>query len=123
MQEELKEEHVSQPRVKKRRDFLKIASAGSSFACRSLVVQRLDVDDHMSRARFGFTATKKIGNAVVRNRAKRLMRALVIECLKDLSGADYVLIARKSTVNTKYRHLKNDLHYALKKLHPVTFSE
>ena len=71
--------------------------------------------------RVGFTATKKIGNAVKRNRARRRLRAAVDEVLRgtDVSGADLVVVARQGTIERPYDDLKNDLRAALKKLRLV----
>ena len=68
--------------------------------------------------RIGFTATKKVGNAVARNRAKRRLRALADTVLipNGRPDYDYVLIARESTVNRPWQNLQNDVIKALKKL-------
>ncbi|MEO6113743.1 MAG: ribonuclease P protein component [Sphingomicrobium sp.] len=80
-----------------------------------LVRPRGDADDTM---RIGFTVTKKIGNAVVRNRMKRRFRALVREMLPDLGipGADHVLIGRAGGVERDYATLAAELKRALHKL-------
>lgn len=68
--------------------------------------------------RYGLTATTKIGNAVIRNRARRRLRALAVEIfpLYAAPDHDYVLIARAVTVTRSYDELKKDLVTALKKL-------
>ena len=68
--------------------------------------------------RYGVTVTKKIGNAVVRNRMKRRFRALAREILPDLgiSGADHVLIGRAGGIERDYPALTADLKRALGKL-------
>lgn len=80
-----------------------------------LVRPRGDADDMM---RIGFTVTKKIGNAVVRNRMKRRFRALVRDMLPDLGipGADHVLIGRAGGVERDYATLASELRRALIKL-------
>ena len=80
-----------------------------------LVRQRDDADDTM---RIGFTVTKKIGNAVVRNRMKRRFRALVRETLPDhgIPGADHVLIGRAGGIERDYASLAAELKRALGKL-------
>jgi ribonuclease P protein component len=75
-------------------------------------------DDGDPAMRVGFTVTKKIGNAVVRNRMKRRFRALARELLPDLgiAGADHVLIGRAGGIERDYADLTADLKRALKKL-------
>ena len=80
-----------------------------------LVRPRGDDDATM---RVGFTVTKKIGNAVVRNRMKRRFRALARETLLDngIAGADHVLIGRAGGIERDYSTLADDLKRALKKV-------
>ncbi len=80
-----------------------------------LVRPRGDDDPTM---RIGITVTKKIGNAVVRNRMKRRFRALARETLPDLgiAGADHVLIGRAGGVERDYASLAAELKRALKKV-------
>ena len=81
-----------------------------------LLVRPRDDDD--STMRIGFTVTKKIGNAVVRNRMKRRFRALAREVLPDhgIAGADHVLIGREGGIERDYASLVSELQRALKKL-------
>ena len=68
--------------------------------------------------RFGITVTKKIGNAVVRNRMKRRLRALAAELLpqRGITGADYVLIGRQSGIERDFALLRQELAKALGKV-------
>ena len=68
--------------------------------------------------RLGITVTKKIGNAVVRNRMKRRFRALAREVLPEagVPGADHVLIGRSGGVEREFGLLREDLHKALRKV-------
>src|SRR5204863_5574173 len=67
--------------------------------------------------RVGFTASRKVGNAVVRNRAKRRMRAAAATVLPSHGqpGTDYVLIARGSTADRPFAELVADLEAALRR--------
>jgi len=68
--------------------------------------------------RVGFTVTKKIGGAVVRNRMKRRFRALAREIVaaKGLPGADHVMIGRGSGIDRDFSLLRNELSSALDRL-------
>ena len=79
-----------------------------------LVRQRGDGDSTM---RVGFTVTKKIGNAVVRNRMKRRFRALARDLLpsQGIAGADHVLIGRDSGIERDFARLRDDFSRALRK--------
>ena len=80
-----------------------------------LVRERGDDDDLV---RVGFTVTRKIGNAVVRNRMKRRFRALVRETFPGhaIPGADHVLIGRSSGIERDYATLTAELKRALARL-------
>lgn len=71
--------------------------------------------------RTGYTTTKKIGKAHVRNRTRRRMRAAVRELFpaRARPGVDYVLIGRYNTADCPFDKLKGDLCYGLKKLHKL----
>ena len=75
-------------------------------------------DDGDSTMRLGITVTKKIGNAVVRNRMKRRFRALAREVLPihGIVGADHVMIGRASGIERDFTALRKDLTKALEKL-------
>jgi ribonuclease P protein component len=68
--------------------------------------------------RVGFTASRKVGNAVVRNRAKRRLRAAAAEIISrdGRPGTDYVLIARAGTGERRYEDLLGDLASALRQV-------
>ena len=100
----------------RRADFV-AASKAEKFVGNSIIVQaRYNASENI---RVGYTASKKVGNAVVRNRAKRRMRAAAMETLAQYgtAGADYVLIGRaKTTCTVKFEDLKFELIRAIKKL-------
>jgi ribonuclease P protein component len=101
-------------RLKKRADFLAAARA-VSCARGAIVLQARDRGDDTPLVRIGFTATRKIGGAVVRNRAKRRMREAARLILPELArpGHDYVLIARGGTPTREWRRLLDDVKSAL----------
>ena len=81
------------------------------------VLQVRDRADDDSSVRIGFTVTKKIGNAVVRNRMKRRFRSLARDLLPTLgiNGADHVLIGRSGGIERDFATLRDELTKALTK--------
>jgi ribonuclease P protein component len=82
-----------------------------------VLLVRARADDDLT-VRIGFTVTKKIGNAVVRNRMKRRFRALVRDTFPThaIAGADHVLIGRSSGIERDFAMLTAELKRALGKL-------
>ena len=107
-------------RLKKRADFLRVAAVRRKWATPGMVLQAArdpsPVDAGLLRV--GFTATKKVGNAVVRNRIKRRLRALADDMLPRHAkpGWDYVLIGRHGTPDRPFSELEKDLLKALAKV-------
>ena len=89
-------------RLKKRREFLRAAARGKRAARPGLVLQALAVPE--PSLRLGFTVTKKIGNAVIRNRARRRLKEAARLTLPGmaLSGWDLVLIGRDGTAERPF---------------------
>ena len=81
------------------------------------VLQVRDRADERPDIRVGFTVTKKIGNAVVRNRMKRRFRSLARELLPSLgiAGSDHVMIGRSGGIERDYAMLRDELRSALAK--------
>lgn len=104
-------------RLKRRAEFLRAASKGRKAAVHGLVLQALTRDDgHV--ARIGFTVTKKVGNAVVRNRTRRRLKEAARLLLRErpVSSVDLVLIGRDTTRSRRFTDLIDDLRRALTKL-------
>ena len=105
--------------LKNRPDFLRTAQARRQGTAGFLLQGRAR-DDGAALVRVGFTASKKIGNAVARNRAKRRLRAVVRDVLASSArpGWDYVLVAKpQATVARAFTDLLADLHTALRSVH------
>jgi len=112
------------PRLKRRTEYLRVARSGRKWAMPGLVLQmgRREARDGASGPvaviRVGFTASRKVGNAVARNRVRRRLRAAAEEILPMHAkpGCDYVIIGRVATLRRPYDALLGDLVNALKRL-------
>tara|TARA_Y100000739_G_scaffold224472_1_gene228951 strand:- start:437 stop:787 length:351 start_codon:yes stop_codon:yes gene_type:complete len=102
-----------------RQDFL-LAARGKRSGQRSLLLQARDRRDGSSAIRIGLTCSKKLGNSVTRNKARRRLREISKSILMiiGLPGWDYVLVGRpKATVERPFLLLKKDLEVAIKRVH------
>lgn len=109
----------------RRADFVRAASA-RRMGTGSFLLQARARGDDTALIRIGFTASKKIGNAVARNRAKRRMRAVVraILPLHGQQGWDYVLVAKpQATITRDFRDMLGDLTRALAQIHKAKGTE
>ena len=125
------------PHLKRRAEFLRVAGAGRKWVAPGLILQVLrrepapvspSVDAARSSrtageeiggfVRVGFTASRKVGIAVARNRARRRLRAAVAEIMPGHAapGHDYVLVARAATLTRPYSALVEDLKTGLRRL-------
>jgi ribonuclease P protein component len=124
-------------RLKTRPEFLKVAATGARWVTPGLVLQArrrpasmgpastdtdkdkdTGKDSVAERVRVGFTVSRKVGNAIRRNRARRRLRAVVAEVLPEhgRAGCDYVLIGRAGTLDRRYADLVEDLRTALARI-------
>lgn len=101
-------------RLKRREEFLRVAGSRRKAALPGVVLQAAP-GPASDTIRCGFTATKKLGGAVVRNRAKRRLRAAAQAVLPvaGTRGYDYVLVARAGTLDRPWPQLLDDLRKAL----------
>lgn len=103
-------------RLTVRRDFLAVAGTEVRFVAPAFILQKGKVKD-AGAVRYGLTATKKLGGAVVRNRARRRLRALAQKILLTRAVPDdYVLIARAGALTLAFAQMEQDLLKALKVL-------
>lgn len=120
-------------RLTRRSEFLRVAGESARTRCRCVTegvivqaarrIEAAPVSPEMTVTgpepgpRFGFTATKKIGGAVVRNRVKRRLRALAREVSAHADPShDYVFIGRATTASRDYHLLQGDVETALRRL-------
>ncbi|HEU0071104.1 MAG TPA: ribonuclease P protein component [Alphaproteobacteria bacterium] len=111
-------------RLKRRREFLIVASQGRKWAAAGLILQARphqpadpDAAAAPAASRVGFTVSRKVGNAVARNRARRRLKAAAEAVMPTQARAayDYVLIGRQQTMTRPFPALLQDLETALRK--------
>jgi len=101
-------------RITQRADFLRLAARGKKIAKPGVVLQAVR-NGEAPELRVGFTATKKLGNAVIRNRTKRRLREAARLALagRDLPGVELVLIGRQETAAMEFARLRASVDAAL----------
>ena len=108
-------------RLKNRGDFLRVAGTKISWVTPAFVLQIAPQpqDIESSGFRVGFTASRKVGNSVARNRAKRRLREIVEKTFPQLAkpGCDYVVIARNKSLTLPFETILQDMEKALKHIH------
>ena len=112
-------------RLKQRADFLRIAGSGRKRVTPGFVLQAdrtpasALAEQEGAAMRVGYTVTRKVGKAVVRNKAKRRLRAIARDVLGECGepGFDYVLIGRRTTTTRPYGNLVAELRTALSQVH------
>lgn len=116
------------PRLKRRREFLAVAAQGRKWVAPGLILQvsppravvapQPGASDLSQALRIGFTVSRKVGNAVERNRARRRLRAVAELVMPEHAreGCDYVMIGRRQTLTRPFSALVQDLELALRKV-------
>jgi ribonuclease P protein component len=109
--------HVKkEQRIKKNKEFQHVFQDGKSMANRQFVIYTLEKKEQ-PEFRIGLSVSKKIGNAVTRNRIKRLVRQAFLEMKEQLPGyVDIVVIARKPTAEMSYEEVQKSLQHIIRKL-------
>ena len=100
-----------QYRLQKNRAFQYVYRRGHSVACRDLVMLAAKGRE----LKVGFSVSKKVGNAVTRNRVKRRLRECFRPYLGDVKPGLYIIVARPSAAEATFQSLQRDLRYLLKK--------
>jgi ribonuclease P protein component len=102
-------------RIKKNEDFQKVFKQGKSIANRQFVIYMLQKTVE-PEFRIGLSVSKKIGNAVTRNRVKRLIRQVFLEEKHRIaSGNEFIIIARKPAADMNYHEVKSSLNHLFRK--------
>ncbi|AJY77639.1 ribonuclease P protein component [Paenibacillus beijingensis] len=102
-------------RLRNRDDFSRVYRGGKSFANGQFVVY-WSRQPAATPFRMGISASKKIGNAVVRNRMRRVVKEIVrLQADRIMPQVDFVLIVRKPAVGMKHKELERSLFHVLKK--------
>lgn len=111
-------------RIKKRRSFKKATHNGKKFVMPTLVLQTVAQTEVLGK-RVGFTTTKKLGKAVVRNRIRRRLKEATryILPLRGKDGYDYVVVGRKRAYFADFQEIVNDLTQALKSFEETILSD
>jgi ribonuclease P protein component len=104
-------------RLTKRSEFLRVSKAETKWVTPAFILQIYQREPEGS-ARYGITASKKVGGAVQRNRAKRRLRVLIRDHLPLLAhpGVDYVFIARSEILKRNFAMMGEDLRWSFKRL-------
>ena len=108
-------------RLKNRSDFLRTAK-GKTVHKKAFVLQGRSRSDSSTNIRIGFTCTKKVGNAVLRNLAKRRLREVAKNIFPNngVDGWDYVFVGKKDvTAKLSFEMMIKDLTQALQQIHSI----
>ncbi|MGO3732159.1 MAG: ribonuclease P protein component [Vagococcus sp.] len=110
-------------RIKKEKEFQQIIQKKQSFANRNFVVYVSESTDN-AHFRIGLSVGKKIGNAVTRNRVKRLMRQALFELKSEIKPEyNVILIARPNIVGLTLEEVKKNIQHVFKLANLIEISE
>lgn len=98
-------------KIQKRTEYLLLSASGKKLHTRHFVI--LWAENGTERARLGITASRKLGNAVARNRVKRLVREYFRLCKDQFIAADFNFIAKKGADKLTYQEVSQELQKAL----------
>ena len=104
--------------LKKRKDFVRVAKGVSKVTKTAILQAAPSLSKDIVPPKIGYTTTKKIGKANVRNRTRRRMRAVMRDILPQygMNNVEYVLIGRHNTHYCSYKELYSDIKWAIKKI-------
>ena len=100
--------------IKKRSEFIRSNKFSKKINTPNFIIQKIEINTIDKVPYLGFTITKKIGSAIIRNKIKRRLKSIIRELLKykdkyfDLSS-NYILICKKEIVKVSYDDLQNEL--------------
>ena len=100
--------------IKKRFEFVRFHKFSKKIHTPNFIIQKLKSNENAKLPYFGFTITKKIGSAIIRNKIKRRLKSIIRELLKykckyfNLSF-NYILICKKDIVRVSYENLEKEL--------------
>lgn len=98
--------------IRDSRDFSRIYKLGRAWHCEVAVV----FYEAFAGRNFAVVASKKVGNAVQRNRAKRLLRAAFARCAPSLNSGRYIFVAKQNILNAEFSKTFKNVKWALGKL-------
>ena len=106
--------------LKSSKDFMRLKN-GRFIRSLSFLLQGIE-NEHIDLIRVGYTVTKQNGNAVIRNKIKRRLKAITKDVFTKYGNAkwDYVIIGKKKTLVTSFEELKKELENTIKKIHKET---
>ena len=105
---------MSFERLKKNPDFKKVYTKGKSYGCKNLVIYYLP--NHSDHHRAGFSISKKVGNAVVRNRIRRYLKESLILLTPAGAGHDIIFVARVAAKDNNFYDIHRSVQYLFKNI-------